>query len=155
MENPYTPPESEYEPSLTDDLEEKTAPPIAIEHLRGTRPWVRFCSIAGYVTSLFILIISIILTVKVTVFLPTHNTILLGSFYIVLGLLFLIPSIRLSQYERSITRLIVTSRTEDLEQALAHQRAFWKQMAIMILILTVLYLITVTLSALMILSGRI
>lgn len=80
---------------------------------------------------------------------------MLGVFYLILAGLFIIPSLRLSKYERSITRLVISNRIEDLEQAIAHQRTFWKQMGIMILIMLVLYLITIALSAIILLSGKI
>ena len=71
-----------------------------------------------------------------------------------LAILFFIPSLWLSRYEKSITRLTVSHRIEDLELAIAHQRAFWKQMAMMILVMLVIYLITIAISAVVLLSSR-
>jgi len=68
--------------------------------------------------------------------------------------LFIIPSFRLSRYEKSITRLIISNRIEDLEQAIAHQRTFWRQMGIMILMILIIYLFTLTFSAIAILSSK-
>lgn len=130
-------------------------PPVVLEHLRSTRPWVKFCSLSGYITALFIIIIDVLTVKKMLGNFNQTQVILLAFFYFVLAALFIIPSLRLSKYERSITRLIVSNRIEDLELAIAHQRAFWKQMGIMILILLVLYLITISLSAIILLSGRI
>ena len=86
---------------------------------------------------------------------PYHQTLLFAVFYLVLAILFIIPSLRLSKYEKSITRLSVSNRIEDLEQAIAHQRTFWKQMGVMILILLTLYLVTIALSAIILLTGKI
>lgn len=157
-EDPYTSPQA---PPISENWSEQEnaeiseAPSIVIEHLRCTRPWVKFCSLAGYVTSTFILVIAMITIQKLSGVIPLIYLLLLGAFYLILAILFSIPSLRLSKYERSILRLVVTSRTEDLELAIAHQRVFWKQMAIMILMILVLYLITIALSAIMLLSGKI
>ena len=152
--SPQAPPISENW-SEQENAEVSEAPSIVVEHLRCTRPWVKFCSLAGYVTSTFILVIAMITIQKLSGVIPPIYLLLLGAFYLILAVLFSIPSLRLSKYERSILRLVVTSRTEDLELAIAHQRVFWKQMAIMILMILVLYLITIALSAIMLLSGKI
>lgn len=148
--DPYQPPAS------SPDFHEKEAvaiPPLAIEHLRCTRPWVKFCSIAGYVTSGFLIVIAMISLFRMVDQLPLIHEILLGGFYLVLAILFFIPSFHLSRYEKSITHLTVSNRVEDLEQALADQRAFWKQMAIMILLLLIMYMLTISFSAIMLLSS--
>jgi len=156
-EDPYKPPQEVPLPDTWTDSAPQIpgeAPALVVEHLRCTRPWVKFCSLAGYITSGFILLIAAITIRKMLGHFPLPTIILLGAFYIVLAVLFVIPSLRLSRYERSITHLVVSQRIEDLEQALAHQRVFWKQMGIMILILMIIYLITIALSAIALLSGK-
>lgn len=85
---------------------------------------------------------------------PLYQIILLNSFYLIMAALFIIPSFRLSRYEKSITRLIISNQIEDLEQAIAHQRSFWRQMGIMILMILIIYLFTLTFSAIAILSSK-
>ena len=131
------------------------APELVTEHLRCTRPWVKFCSLAGYITAGFILVIAAFTIRQMLGYFSLLNIVLLGSFYLILAILFMIPSLRLSRYERAITRLIISNRIEDLEQAIAHQRVFWRQMGIMILIMMVLYLLTTALSAMVLLSDKI
>ena len=147
--DPYQPPTVDPDPDYTDDT---LVPPIVMEHLRGTRPWVRFCSLAGYVTAGFFIIVALLTLRAMMGKFPFSYIILLGTFYLTLALLFSIPSLWLSRYEKSITRLTVSHHIEDLEQALAHQRSFWKQMAIMILIMLIIYLITIVFSAITLLS---
>lgn len=154
-ENPYETPAADAGPPVCGADGQRDAPPVVVEHLRCTRPWVKFCSLSGYITALFVIVIDIITVRKMLGRFPDHQTALLGVFYLVLAVLFVIPALRLSRYEKSITRLTVSNRIEDLEQAVAHQRAFWKQMGIMILITMVLYLVTIGLSAVILLSGRI
>lgn len=123
-------------------------PPLVIEHLKRTRPWAQFCSIAGYVTSLFLLVIASIMVYHMAEQIPPIHTLLLAGFYLILAVLFLIPSRYLSRYEKSITHLSVSHELTDLEQALADQQAFWKQIAIMILFILTIYLITISYSVL-------
>ncbi|MBK1829654.1 hypothetical protein JIN77_02865 [Verrucomicrobiaceae bacterium R5-34] len=157
-EDPYRPPlESPEIEEWHDSAPQQPgeAPALVVEHLRHTRPWVKFCSLAGYITAGFILIIAAMTARKMLGSFPLLSIILLASFYLVLAVLFIIPSLRLSRYERSITRLNISHRIEDLEQAIAHQRTFWTQMGIMILIMLILYLVTIGISAIVLLSGKI
>ena len=149
--DPYQPPEADLDQVSSDPA---FVPPLVIEHLRGTRPWVRFCSLAGYITAGFLILISLLSIRSMIDKWPIHQTILLAGFYWVLAILFIIPSRYLSRYEKSITHLLVSNQLGDLEQALADQRAFWKQMALMILLMLVLYLLTIAYSAIVILSGK-
>ena len=152
--NPYQPPTSNrgiY--ALNEDVTHDVSP-VILEHMRATRPWVRFCSLAGYITALFIIVVNLITVRKMIGYFPLYQIILLSSFYLIMANLFIIPSFRLSRYEKSITRLIISNRIEDLEQAIAHQRTFWRQMGIMILMILIIYLFTLTFSAIAILSSK-
>ncbi|MCP5536296.1 MAG: hypothetical protein H7A51_08700 [Akkermansiaceae bacterium] len=145
LPNPETAPDGE---------KSAVAPPVVVEHLRCTRPWVKFCSIAGYITSLFLVLIAFLTLRGMLGRFSFRYLVLLGSFYLILAILFVIPSLWLSKYEKSITRLEVSHRIEDLEQAIAHQRAFWRNMAIVILIMLLIYLLTIAFSAIVIISNR-
>lgn len=149
--DPYEPPAVDPDPDIQGTID---APPIVVEHLRCTRPWVKFCSLAGYITSGFLILIAAVTVRGMMGRYSMLAMILIGSFYLILAILFTIPSMRLSRYEKSITLLEVSHRLDDLEQAIAHQRAFWRQMAIMILLMLVIYLITIGFSAIVILSSR-
>ena len=153
-DNPYESPAVDVTAPAEDVAEKNQVPPVVLAHLRGTRPWVKFCSLSGYITAVFIIIVDFIVVRKIYSHLPQHQTLLFALFYLVLAILFIIPSLRLSKYEKSITRLSVSNHIEDLEQAIAHQRMFWKQMGIMILILFILYLVTIGLSAIVLLTSK-
>ena len=153
-ENIYETPNTDVGIPVRNQANKKEVPPIVMEHLRGTRPWVQFCSLAGYTTALFIIVIDFIIIRKMLGVYPPYQILLLATFYIILAILFVIPSIWLSRYEKSITRLNISQRIEDLEQTIAYQRTFWKQMSIMILFLLILYLITIGSSALILLAEK-
>ncbi|BDS05444.1 hypothetical protein NT6N_04840 [Oceaniferula spumae] len=161
-EDPYSPPSDKpVDDTMIDPwtaakpVEPTDAPDLVVEHLRCTRPWVKFCSLAGYITAGFSVAIALFTMRKMLGHFSLLHVLLLGSFYFILAVLFIIPSLRLSRYERSITRLVVSNQIEDLEQAIAHQRTFWKLMGIMILIMLVLYLVTIAISAIVLLSGKV
>lgn len=153
--DPYEPPTAD--PALQsspDASHSPDAPPVVVEHLVHTRPWVKFCSISGYVASAFFIIIGSVSVLNTIKRASLQDQLLLSGTYLILAILFLIPSIWLSIYARSITRLQKSNGIEDLEQAIAHQRTFWRQMAIMILILLAIYLLSIAFSAFAILSTR-
>lgn len=161
--NPYLPPsisssepaEAELAASANNQpqySERDAVSEIAIEHLKKSRLWVKFCSLAGYITAGFITLIGLLALRSMVHQSPTQHCFLLGAFHVVLAALFIIPSLYLSRYEKSITHLIVSEHNDDLEQALAHQRAFWRQMAIIILIVILIYLATIAFSVIILLS---
>jgi len=142
-DDPYSPPLVNLELNCG---ERETAPILVVEHLKHTRPWVKFCSIIGFTTSFSLVLIGSLMGFVVSESLNYPINYLLGLFYFILAVLFMIPSIKLSHYEKSITKLAITHDLEDLELAIAHQRAFWKHVAIMIFIITAIYLVTITFS---------
>jgi hypothetical protein len=153
--DPYEPPAAD--PALGTSLDgsmSTDAPPVVVEHLIRTRPWVKFCSLAGFIASGFLILIGLLTLRRMIEQLPPRYLILLGGFYIILAILFIIPSLWLSRYEKSITRLQISHNITDLEQAIAYQRIFWRHMAIMILIMLFIYLLTIAFSAIALLSTR-
>lgn len=96
-DDPYSSPET---PPIIDNWEEKSptkpgiSPPLVTEHLRGTRPWVKFCSLAGYITAGFTLVIAAITMQAAMNRLTALQFGLLASFYIILAILFIIPLIK-------------------------------------------------------------
>ena len=112
------------------------------------------CSISGFIASAFLILIGLVTLLSIIGQSPLQEQLLLGGAYLIMALLFLIPSIWLSNYAKSITRLRKSKGIEDLEQAIGYQRTFWRQMAIMILIILFIYLLTIAFSAFAILSAR-
>lgn len=152
--DPYQPPVVHPEPSLEECADDTPPPPVVVEHLRCTRPWVKFCSLAGFITSAFTLVIAFLAIRRMADHTPLPEMILIGGIFTVLAALIVIPSLWLSRYEKSITHLLISERMEDLELAISHQRAFWKQTAIMILTVLIIYLVTISISVLALLSSK-
>lgn len=112
--------------------------------LRKTRPWVRLVSILGILVSLFIIALGAGVGV-VGPFLakdkvPAPLMIGAGLFYIVLGILYIIPALYLFRYAAAISdALKVAPRGPSVERALAMQKSFWKFVGLFILITFFLY----------------
>ncbi|MCP3943494.1 MAG: hypothetical protein GY710_18720 [Desulfobacteraceae bacterium] len=105
--------------------------------LRQTKPWVRFLSVLGFLSIVFVVIAGIAnmfflpKTIGTNSFLPS---ILTGLMNIVFGLLYFFPSLFLFRYASSIGRLVDGGGVKEMEKALANQKSFWKFVGIISLI---------------------
>jgi hypothetical protein len=147
MENPYaaSAPSHDtpvYSPGIVD--------PRAVQALQGTKPWVRLCSVIGFISTGFILLAALVMLFG-GAFMTTPKQVLpfagfqflVGLLYAAMGVLYLFPSIKLWKYGSSIVRLMGSGSNADLIEALEQQRSFWKFVGIMILIMIVLYVVAI------------
>ena len=107
--------------------------PGVVETLRRTRGWVRFLSILGFIGAGFRLLAAVGLGIFWTMAPPPAGgqaplpfligySVFLGA----MGLLYVVPCIRLHNFASGITRLEVHRDAGALEHALDQQRAFWR-----------------------------
>jgi len=147
MDNPYaaSTPSHEtpvYSPGIVD--------PQAVQALQGTKPWVRLCSVMGFISTGFMLVIALIMLLG-GAFMPTQKQafpfagfqFVMGLLYAAMGILYLFPSIKLWKYGSSIVRLMGSGSNADLIEALEQQRSFWKFVGIMILVMIALYVLAI------------
>lgn len=66
-----------------------------------------------------------------------------GVFYIIFGVVYLFPSIKLWKYGSSIRQLQLTQNVDDLEAAIAQQRGFWKFTGIMAILIIALFILMI------------
>ncbi len=145
MDNPYTSPGSDIvQPgsSLSGDGHLTGA---ILEHLRRTRPWVMFLAILGFIgTGLMMLagvamflIFSVLGFMEDEDFSPGMGIGLgagIGGIYLAMGVVALLPSLKLWKYSSRIANLMRTSALSDLEDAMDQQRAFWKICGIVVIV---------------------
>jgi hypothetical protein len=120
--------------------------PQVIQVLQNTKPWVRLCSVIGFICTGFLLLFALVMLFGGAV-MTTQNAampfagfqFILGFIYAAMGILYLFPSIKLWRYGSAILRLLSTRSNADLVDALDQQRSFWKFVGIMILITLALY----------------
>lgn len=113
-----------------------------IDALAATRPWVRLCSVLGFIGSGFMILAALaIMAGGAFGAMSTRDAapfagfpIIIGFIYLLMSLFYLIPSIKLWQYGSAIVRLMSSNAVADLEAALDQQRGFWKFVGIMVLI---------------------
>ena len=138
MANPFDPdyvaPPPAYPGSLT---------PGILQALAGTKPWVRFCSVMGFICTGFMVLFSGLMLVSsllVGTMAPKGSVGLgginagIGVIYLLLAVLYLFPSIKLWKFGTSILSLMMSNSVADLDQAMEQQRGFWKFVAIMMII---------------------
>lgn len=111
--------------------------------LADTRPWVRFCSVLGFISSGFMLLGGVALMLGSVMTIAGSGTsstfagmnILMGIVYLVIAGCYLIPSVKLWKYGTAIVRLLGSGAEADLEEALHQQRGFWKFVGIMLILM--------------------
>lgn len=149
MENPYS--ASIADPSVHSQGQ---VTPAMIQALQGTKPWVRFCSILGFIFTGLIMMGAVSMIFfgslmsgsmsETEVGMPFAGfSILMSAVYILLGLLYLFPSIKLWKFGSRIVDLIGSQSTQDLEAALDAQRSFWKLVGILLAVFIGLYIIII------------
>lgn len=112
-----------------------------IDALTRTKPWVRFCSVVGFVLTGAMILIGIGMTASMSMIQLPQTAggaamawiKYMGYFYIALSIIYFIPSLKLWKYGSSIRNLIFSQSTDHLEAALQQHRIFWKFVSIMMI----------------------
>jgi hypothetical protein len=117
--------------------------PTMVEALRGTRPWVLFLAILGFIGCGFMVLGGLMMAVAGAVAGQSAGWgvaqgILLGLVYVFLGAFYAFFSWLLVRYATAIGRLLATNETQHVEGALEAQRVFWKVMGITTIVMMVL-----------------
>lgn len=149
MDNPYATGAPSY--SAPASASHSTADPLVIQVLQNTKPWVRLCSVIGFICTGFILLAALVMLLGGAFMGNPQKAAMpfagfqfvLGFIYAATGILYLFPSIKLWKYGSSILRLMTTGSNADLVEALDQQRSFWKFVGILILIMLALYAVAI------------
>lgn len=116
-------------------------PEEAVEALRGTKPWVRFLGILGFLGCGFTALVGLFVGV---IPMPTSELPLVGRFaiaalYILFGAAQLPPALFLTRYASRIEDVMASGDPEALVAALRTQKSFWKYVGIFTLVIIALY----------------
>ena len=124
-----------------------------INQLARTKPWVRFFSVLTFLGAGLMVVVSLVMLLAGAVRAQkastrpdllgiSSETILFGMavFYLILGVFYFYPGIKLWKYASRISALVYTRHEIDLESALNEQRAFWKFAGIAMIVLISLYM---------------
>lgn len=146
--NPYQPPTSADFGAAPVEARQPTAeiPESILESLRQTRPWVIFMAVLGFLNAgLLVLMGLVVMVVGSFVSAPFKNVpiggVLVGLFYMILGVIPVVPSILLVRYGTSIGRFLSNPEMDGLADVVARQKSFWRFVGIATAVLVVLYFI--------------
>jgi hypothetical protein len=129
-ENPYQAPVAEAQPTEAHPLEGANITTTMITNLRQTRPWIRFLATLGFVyIGLFVLIgVGFVVTILLTSSFGDEQLpfVGIGFVYLVIAAIGFLPVRFLHRYAVSLKRLLNEGGTQTFEDAIRHQKSFWK-----------------------------
>lgn len=145
--NPYSPPGAvphPYPQAPTATPTQGGVSANAIDLLKQTRPWVIMMSVLSFLGAGFMLLAGLGMFAMALIT-PRGGAqqAMLGVVYVPLALVYVYPAVKLWSYGSSIARLTATQATADLEQALEHQKSFWKYCGILTIVMVVLYIFAI------------
>jgi hypothetical protein len=113
--------------------------------LRGTKPWVRFLSVLGFIgTGLGVLAgLGLGAAGGLGAGLAMSESLMFGMIYVLMALLYFFPSLQLHRYAGAIEDALRTRASAAVATALQKQQTFWRTVGIMMLVLIVLWVLAV------------
>jgi hypothetical protein len=148
MDNPYSAPSSNPTGRESLGFGQEGVTQGVVSQLARTKGWVRFLGVLGLIGAGLMMLVGFGVLAAGSTFqkmfasqagMPGSGFFFaLGIGYLLFGLLFFYPSLKLNSYASAIGSLIYTGRSEDLEAAIEHQRAYWKFVGV-ILVLMLLF----------------
>jgi hypothetical protein len=119
-----------------------------IDSLRRTKPWVRFLSILGFIATGFLILVGLALAVGIGLLSSIGRTslgglpaILIGCFYVLLGLVYIFPALYLFRFADGIQKALSTDLVPGIEYALRNQKSFWTFAGVFMLIALVVQIL--------------
>jgi len=114
--------------------------------LRGTKPWVRFLSVLGFI-GLVLLVLGCLAMMALPVgpmgSMPIGPRLAASSAYLLMGLVQFPAVLFLHRYASRIARLATSGDPVALEDALRAQKSFWKYVGILTLVMMILYTLVI------------
>ncbi|HYH45230.1 MAG TPA: DUF5362 family protein [Thermoanaerobaculia bacterium] len=144
MRNPYAPPGSRLDGPAVASGGSDGVSSLVLEHLKNTKPWVRLLSVLGFIGAGLMLILGVVVIAGGTMvqsMLGDTGVPLaaLGVIYLAAAFLYIAPSMYLWRYGKAIGVLLDSPRVRNLEEALGHQKSFWRFAGICAAVILVLY----------------
>jgi hypothetical protein len=143
--------------------------PQAQEYLNQTRPWVRFISIMVFVGAAFMALAALVMIALTMAgamaargaYAPfgAVGVVAAAFFYLMLACLYIAPGVFLYRYASAIKQLKAACTASALEDALKHQKSFWRFIGILTavsLVIVVLVLVIAIVAGVLgvMMSGR-
>jgi hypothetical protein len=110
-----------------------------IEHLRATKPWVRFMSVIMFIFAALIFLGGLLMMLMPSGMSGFGLGPLVGIIYIVMSGLYLAPAFFLHQFASSINDFLNGGGDSAMENALGSQKSFWRFVGILTLVVICIY----------------
>ncbi|MGH9866680.1 MAG: DUF5362 family protein [Candidatus Polarisedimenticolia bacterium] len=108
--------------------------------LKETKPWVKFLAIFGFaLAGLMVLLALVVLIASPFMEGGLGVGVLMSFVYLISAVLYVIPCLSLYRYGSSIDRLVHGGGQAAMEEALDHQRRFWRVAGILTIVMLCLY----------------
>ncbi len=116
--------------------------------LGATRPWVKFIAIVWFVGAVFMVLFGLAMITGIyrgfsMPGMPASFDRVLGIFYIVIALVYVMPAMYLYRYAKAIAGTQDDAVMTSFEDALKQQKSFWKYFGIFIIVILVLYVLSI------------
>lgn len=134
-DNPYRSPSEAGDSPFLGNKVGQVVTPAVLDMLSQTQPWVRFLSVLGFIASGLMALVGLCGATM------SRSMGFIFLIYIPMALLYFFPSLFLFRYASRIADLRLTRGVEQLENALAAQKSFWKFVGIAALIVIFVYLV--------------
>ncbi len=121
--------------------------PLALQYLDQTRPWVRFMSVVTYASAgMMVLAALAMLAASIFggraasgaeaggLFGSAIASGLMACLYLLLAGVYIVPGLYLSRYATAIKRLKASGTVAGLEDALKHQKSFWRCIGVLTIV---------------------
>jgi hypothetical protein len=125
-------------------------PAAILTYLKLTKPWVRFISIMGFLTTGFLFLLGLVLILGAGILSSlSHSAFggapigLIGLLYSVVACLNFFPALYLYRFASSIQRALRGEEIRGVEEALRNQKSFWRYVGIVLLLILVMQTILI------------
>jgi hypothetical protein len=142
MANPYAAPvvDQQQHPTTPGMSSDNAVTPAILDAMAQTRPWVLFLSILGFIGAGFMILGSLGLMIAGSAMGGAEMG-AIGVVYIAFAVIYIFTSLYLYRYAASIKLLMSGYGVHALEEALGHQKSFWKLVGILAAVFMVLYFV--------------
>lgn len=132
-----------------------TVSSVVIEQLARTKGWTRFMSVMLWIGSIFLILGGIAMVGigalggaagggdAMAAMGGAVGGLTIGVIYILMAALYIYPAAKLGKFSSRVNDLMATPTESNLAIALNEQRAFWKFIGVMMIIMISLYLIAI------------
>jgi Family of unknown function (DUF5362) len=155
--NPYTSPQSNLFGGTAATSSDGVTQGVLLQ-LQKTKPWVRFMSVMMFIGAGLMLVVGLVMGIASSAGMMNQGNkamgaglgVLMAAIYALFSVVYIYPALKLWKYADRIRDLLNSRQIIDLEKALNEQRAFWKFVGVMMIVIFVIYFVAALTGALVV-----